>query len=598
MEAASLSFSEPSWFAALAILPAIALLLWWANRRNTLLLQQVVAPRLFEQLVDSVSGKRKFIRAALLLGSLTLLITTLARPQLGTAPISTTQAGKDIIVAVDVSRSMLADDSAPNRLTQAKFFVQDLINCLRGDRLGLITFSGTAFLQIPPTIDYGAIAGGVEELDVNFIPRGGTNIASAIRVARTAFGHLVGEARALILVSDGEELEGKAIIEAKKAASQGIHIYAVGIGTTRGSLIPIAAAQSGEQDFVRGTDGKPVISHLDAAYLKAIAETTGGFYCPFSPFLSAQRIFNQGLLPSLVTRKGQALMSSRPIERFEWTLIPAILLLLAWRLTEHWRIGCCRRILFPGLILVGILSTATSVKAAQNGLESYQRGDYQKALKDFESCLQERPNLPEASFNAGTAAYRLGDYDRALDFFGKAIPGKSVQLRASAQYNMGNSLVRKGEASSSCEQRRAQWKAAIRQYDQVLRQQPKNKAAADNKKLVQAMLREQDQRENKGSQQDQRENKGSQQDQRENKGSQQDQNSRSGASSTFPSFVSKTDKNEQAGGRKGGLSSGTMIPSALLTAEQANMIIDSMKEDEQHVKIRGQDLPEDIYKNW
>ena len=588
METASLSFGEPSWFAALSILPVITLLLWWTNRRNKLLLQQVIAPRLFGQLVDSVSGRRKFIRTALLLGGLTLLIITLTRPRMGTSPTKTIQVGRDIIVAVDTSRSMLATDSAPNRLTHAKLFVQDFADFLRGDRLGLVTFSGTAFLQIPLTTDYSAVISGVKELDINFIPRGGTNIASAIRIAREAFGHFSGAVRALILISDGEELEGRAIVEAKKAASQGIRIYTVGIGTAGGSLLPIAATRAIEQDFVRDTDGKPVTSYLDAAFLKEIAETTGGFYCPFSPFLSAQRIFSQGILPSLVARKSQASISSRPIERFEWTLIPAILLLSAWWLAGKRKENPpqCRPIPIPGLALIGVLSAVTSIHAAQDGLESYQRGDYQKALKDFESCLQKRPNLAEASFNAGAAAYKLGDYDRALDFFGKSILGKSVQLRVSAQYNMGNSLVRKGEVSSSRDQKRAEWKAAIQQYDQVLKQEPKNKAAADNKKLVQAMLEKQDQREKQEGRQDQR----------EKQEGRQDLNSHPNVSPTPLSIAPRPGSNKGTGGREGG--SSKTVPALALTKEQANALIDSMKEDEQHVKIRGQDFHQGTYRNW
>ncbi|ALJ56432.1 von Willebrand factor type A domain protein [Candidatus Xiphinematobacter sp. Idaho Grape] len=585
METASLSFGEPSWFAALAILPVITLLLWWANRRNKLLLQQVVALRLFDQLVGSISRRQQSIRTALLLGSLALLIITLARPRLGASPIKTLQEGRDIIVAVDISRSMLAVDSAPNRLTHAKFFVQDFADFLQGDRLGLITFSGIAFLQIPLTTDYAAVANGVKELDTNFIPRGGTNIASAIRVARKTFGHFSGVVRALILVSDGEELEGRAVIEAKRAASQGIRIYTVGIGTTGGSLLPIAAARAGEQDLVRSTDGKPVTSYLDAAHLKEIAETTGGFYCPFKPFSSAQRIFHKGILPSLVAREGQASISSRPVERFEWTLIPAILLLSTWWLTGNRKGNVFQgrpTILFLDLVLLAVLSTVTSINAAQNGLESYRRGDYQKALKDFESYLQKRPNLAEASFDAGTAAYKLGDYDKALNFFGKAILGKSVQLRVSAQYNMGNSLVRKGEASPSDDQKRAQWKAAIQQYDQVLRQKPKNRAAADNRQLVQKMLKEQEQKETR----------------QEQKETRQEQNLHSGVSPALFSIASKSDRNEKAGGREKSFSHRKTVPSVSLTKEQANVLIDSMKEDEQHFEVHGQDFSQDIYRNW
>ena len=581
METASISFGEPAWLlAVIVIIPAATLLLWWANRRKNLLLQQVVAPRLVEKLVRSMSKRRQSIRTLCLLSTLTLLVITLAKPRLGSSSVKTVQAGRDIIIAVDVSQSMLATDLVPNRLTRAKLFVQDCLNLLHGDdRLGLISFAGTAFLQIPLTTDYSAIMNSIKELDTNFILRGGTNIASAIRIAKKTFGHFNGSMRALILISDGEELEGKAIIEAKKAASQGIRIYTIGIGSVNGALLPLTT-ENGRQDFIRDTDGNPVTSRFNADCLKEISEATNGLYCPLNTS-AAQQIVSH-ILSSLAEQQGQALISSHPIERFEWTLIPSIFLLLVWWLTGNQKRALSQHSpIFLDLLLLGILSVGTPIHAEQSGLNSYRKGDYQKALKDFERCLQKRPNLAEASFNAGTAAYKLRDYDKALDYFGRAMLGKSNSLRISAQYNMGNSLARKGEGSLSNDQKRAQWIAAIQQYDQVLQQHPEHRFAADNKKLVQQMLKDIENLQN----------------QKENL---QNQNSHSDLPLPVPTILKK--------GKEGGVSRmeektelSHMIksPPNTLTEEQADALIDSIEEEELHLTAPPrQEAAEAIYKNW
>ncbi|PWU06594.1 MAG: hypothetical protein C5B47_07400, partial [Verrucomicrobia bacterium] len=487
METTSLNFGEARWFFALATLPILALLFWWAHQRGAKSLQQIVAPRLREQLIGSVSIGRRILRAIIFLAGIALLLATLARPQLGVISTQTTRLGRDVILAVDTSRSMLATDYAPSRLERAKLFGQDLMNLFQGDRLGLIAFAGTAFLQAPLTTDYSAVLNNLKELDTNTIPRGGTDISSAIRAAEEAFGHAEGTFRALVLVSDGEDLEENAVQEAKKAADQGIRIFTVGVGSSTGSLLPILT-EEGQQNFVRDSNDKPVISRLDESRLKEIAKVTGGFYSHLSPS-TAQEIFQRGILP-LTERQGQTFTSRQPVERFEWTLVPAIFLFVVW-----WLIGERRRRRFDtgrhsrALVLL-LLLTSVSVRA-QSGLRSYQMGDYQTALKQFEAEAKQYPT-EEALFAAGAAAYKLQDYDKALNFFGQSLLGKSGKLRTKARYNMGNTLVRKGEAVASHEQKRAQWKAALQQYDLVLKEDPKYTAAADNKKVVEKMMKDLD----------------------------------------------------------------------------------------------------------
>ncbi|MFZ4776340.1 MAG: VWA domain-containing protein, partial [Terrimicrobiaceae bacterium] len=271
METLALTFGSPLWLWGLLALPVFAALYVWSQFRGRALVPKVVAPRLREQLAGSVSVVRRAIRGGLILATLALALVALAQPRYGFTQQEIKQKGRDIIVAVDTSRSMLATDIAPNRLTRAKLLTQDLIRLLKGDRVGLVAFAGSAFLQAPLTLDYTAVINSLDELDTNVIPKGGTNIAAAIATAEQAFGKAEGQTRALVILTDGEELDADGVAAARKAAEQGIRIFTVGIGSPEGSLIPFRS-EEGRQDFVRDTSGKPVQSRLDDSRLKEISK--------------------------------------------------------------------------------------------------------------------------------------------------------------------------------------------------------------------------------------------------------------------------------------------------------------------------------------
>ncbi len=250
METSALTFAEPRWFIALVILPVIAALYFWSHRRNDALIGKVVAPRLRAQLAGAVSVGRRVLKSVLILAVFALICAALARPQMGFIQREVKQKGRDVIIAVDTSRSMLATDVTPTRLARAKLVAQDLLHLVRGDRVGLVAFAGSAFLQAPLTLDYNAVLTSLDELDTTVIPKGGTNIAAAIRTADEAFGKGEGQTRALIILTDGEELDADGIAAAKHATSLGVRIFTVGIGSGEGSLIPLRS-EGGGTDFVR-----------------------------------------------------------------------------------------------------------------------------------------------------------------------------------------------------------------------------------------------------------------------------------------------------------------------------------------------------------
>src|SRR4029453_2999804 len=282
METSPLVFWGPAWFFALAIFPVVAALYLWSQRRSDSLLSKVVAPRLRSQLAGTVSKGRRTLKSAVILAVFGLISLALARPQMGFVQREVKQRGRDFIVAVDTSRSMLATDVAPSRLARAKLVAQDLLRLVRGDRVGLVAFAGSAFLQAPLTLASNAVLTSLEELDTAVIPKGGSNIAEAIRIAEQAFGKGEGQTRAPVTLTDGEELDADGISAAKRAATLGVRIFTVGIGSGEASLIPFRTEHGGT-DFVRDTSGKPVQSRLDEKRLREIAEAGGGFYEPLGP---------------------------------------------------------------------------------------------------------------------------------------------------------------------------------------------------------------------------------------------------------------------------------------------------------------------------
>src|SRR6202030_2089963 len=232
---------------------------------------------------------------ALQLLGLAFALIALAQPRWGYTFQDVKRKGLDLLIAVDTSRSMLSNDVQPNRIERVKLAIQDLINELQGDRVGLIAFAGRAFLQAPLTIDYDAVVEAINDLDTKTIPEGGTNISSAIALAMQSFGKSATGNRALIIFTDGEDLSGDAVTMAKEATDAGVRIFTVGVGTPQGSLIPVTG-EDGQTAFVKDSSGQVVKSRLDEKRLREVAEATGGFYLHLENGpRSMQQIENEGL---------------------------------------------------------------------------------------------------------------------------------------------------------------------------------------------------------------------------------------------------------------------------------------------------------------
>jgi len=523
-----MSFGQPLWFWALALLPLLFVLYVRNESRRRKLLGQLVAARLFERLAGTVSLSRRRFRLALLLLGLAALVTSLARPRYGYSWEENKREGLDVLIAIDCSRSMLATDLSPSRLQRAKLATQDLIAKLPGDRVGLIAFAGTAFLQAPLTIDYGAVLNSLDELDTNIIPRGGTNIAAAITEADAAFGKGESDNRCLVLFTDGEELEADAVAAAD-AEKDHMKIFTVGLGSADGSLIPIPDEKGGTT-FVKDENGQFVKSRLDESRLTKIAETTGGFYVHLQNGpAEMEKIIRDGL-GHMKEKEFETRLSRRPIERYQWPLGAALVLLVASSLIGE-RKRALRRAAAPAVAvaLLVLLLVPMAASAKNSGLEAYDREDYAGAISEFDRQLQQQSDSAALNFDLGAAAYKSGDYDKALAAFSKAVTSPNPLLRAAAEYNLGNTLFQQGAATEQEDHRVQHWKDALQHYEEALKVNPQDKDAEYNRDVVRRLLEQkeppkssQQQKKNKDDQQ-QGDSQSQQQQQQRSQGGQKDQ---------------------------------------------------------------------------
>lgn len=359
---------------------------------------------------------------------------------------------------------MLTPDVKPNRLTRAKLAIDDMARQLDGDGVGIVAFAGSAFLVCPLTLDYGAFHESLDAIDVHTIPRGGTNISSAILQARAALRRRPGSDKFLILVTDGENLEGDALSAAREAATQdGLKIFTVGIGTAEGDLIPLPADQGG--GFVRDEAGALVKSHLDEAGLKAIASATGGAYVhlggqgeDFESFLRAA--FGAVSKHDLVYRQQRIYT-----QRYQLPLAASLLMLLASLMVGTRRWGRARTAAVSHAIAVsavmGVLVIPTRSESADQGDPSGGTGD---------------AKAPLVEYNAGTSAYRAGQFPQASQAFQKSIKvapasdAKRLADQEDAYYDLGNALYRAGQQleKSAPQEALQKWAEAVKAYDTAL----------------------------------------------------------------------------------------------------------------------------------
>jgi Ca-activated chloride channel homolog len=319
-------FANPEYLDALYIIPLLILLYWLYRRNRSKLLQNFSERKLHNVLFPSFSGIKNTIKFSIIIISLCFLIIAAANPQVGTKMEEVKQTGIDVFILLDVSLSMQAEDIKPNRLERAKFQIANLIDKLKGDRIGLVIFAGEAYVQIPLTTDYSAANLFLSAVDFNSVPQPGTAIASAINLALKSFDKSVSTQKAIVLITDGEDHEGDINKAVSDAVSMGVKLYAIGLGSPDGAPIPLFDSRGNQVGFKKDKSGNTVLTKLDEETLKQIASAGGGEYYRGSNYEDYLDKIYKELSQLDKTEFGVKKVTDYE-DRFYYFLAPAILLL-------------------------------------------------------------------------------------------------------------------------------------------------------------------------------------------------------------------------------------------------------------------------------
>jgi Ca-activated chloride channel family protein len=493
-----MQFAHPNCLWLLTLVPALALLLVWAFRARRRALEQFVSQPLSDRLAQSVRPVVRRWKAVLLVAGVLLSVLALAQPRWGFEWRQVKSKGVDVFVLLDVSKSMWTEDVRPNRLTQAKFAVEDLLGKLQGDRIGLIAFAGSAFIQCPLTIDYEAFRLALHDADPHIIPRGGTAIALAIRTALKGFETGVDRDRAIVLVSDGEETVPDALAAADEAAKEGVRIYTIGVGTTEGDLIPIRE-DGHPMEYVKDPDGAVVKSRLDETLLKQLALKTQGIYVrSVAGDFGMDTVYDKGIA-QLKHKEVSEKLQRRFYERFQWPLGLALLLLAIEMFLSDRRRSVTRSV----ALLVALVGFAGSTQAAESPPEIYNQGVY---------------------------GYQTNDYQSAVQDFEQATAAKDRNLQERALYNLGNTFYRMGQATESQSLDKAMpiYQRSLKSYEDTLGLNPQDPDAKFNRDVVKKKIEELKKKQEQQKQQQQQQQGNQQKDQQQGQSGQQQQQQQGG----------------------------------------------------------------------
>lgn len=510
-----MSFLAPKLLYYLLLLPCFAGVKLWADLRARKVQEAFAAPRLRDSLVTGVSTGRSWLIFSMQLLALAGFIVALARPIWGEDKVIQNESGRNILIAIDSSRSMLANDVVPDRLTRAKLAAQDLMLALKDDRVGLIAFAGNSYLQAPLTTDHDAVVEAIQSLDFTSVPRGGSELGRALKLAIETFEKSPAKNHGLILFSDGGEPDSEITAYAQQAAKKNILVLTVGVGTEGGALIPDPDPDR-TGDFVRDQQGNVVKTKLEPQPLQEVASITRGRYLKLGSQPLAAGVVRD-LVASLQAQTNAARETVKPIERFYWPLSMGVLLLLAaWiiRPTSRMKTPSPALALLASALLVPDASAASNQKPEPTAAhEAYKRGEYDHAVKLYDDLLKEAPSArqkPLFAFGLGAAAHQLKDYDKAVGGFSQALESTDSGVQNQAHRGLAHSLYDQGDKALAKQPKFTvkAWRDSVKHFNAALAIEPENKEVKENRDFVQKRLDELQEQLNQQQQKGDKGNKG------------------------------------------------------------------------------------------
>ena len=449
-------------------------LFYWSQKIKKKRLQILTSSQLLPKLTPNFSFKQQILKLCLFVLGIIFLLLGLARPQWGTEQRIAKPTGIDVLIALDVSKSMLARDVRPNRLERVKLSINNLLDRVEGDRLGLIAFSGTAFLQCPLTLDHQAFTKTLNDLQIGIIKQPGTDISSPIDEAIRSFSKEDTD-RFLVLISDGEDLEGKGLKQAKEAAKDGVRIYTIGIGAKEGARIPMDSLGQPARNFLRDPQGQTVITKLDENSLQAIAGATQGKYFRLGP--TGEGLAKVlGILQSIGQQKKREQLSTKlPIDRYVFFVFIGFIFLcfemITSKISNSWSNSVSVCTVFFLFYFSGCIKQ-DNVKRAEEALES---GNPRKAAEFFKAEINAsetigKPTDPRLFLNAGLAYLQAGNLQNAEESLDISLDANldTPDIQAKALNGLGNIYYTKAnnflDKKNIVEARKA-WERAIEYYE-------------------------------------------------------------------------------------------------------------------------------------
>ena len=507
-----MQFSNPYLLNLLwALIPVFGIMVYGIRKRKKIL-SKFVNESMLPSIVPGFDPKKRWVKIILIVISLGFAIVALAGPQLGFKWEKTTQKGVDIMIALDCSRSMLAQDIKPNRLERAKREVIDLLHMMKSDRAGLVAFSGRAFLQCPLTLDHEAFNIFLKVLEPGFLPVGGTNLNAAIQECYNGFEKESDTEKAIIIITDGESTTGEVEETAREMAGKGIKIFSIGVGDLQGAPIP-----DEKGGFKKDTSGNIILSKVDTKTLEKLAAMTGGIYVrSVAGDMDLDMIYTDNILGTMERKTLTSGKKKIWENRYQWVLFPClVLLLIEFLLSPKKNVKELFIFIFViGIVFFtaqnGVVYAQTVSSSVKLGISAFNEQKYEQAKKHFIDAQLESPENAKLYYNIGAAAYMNKEYEQAKKNFIQAAKTDDIKLRHDARYNLANTAYRMGNLDE-----------AIKGYETILKDFPDDGQTKENLTFVKQKKKEQQQQ--KESKSD-KEKQNSEKDQDKEKNKDQDKN--------------------------------------------------------------------------
>lgn len=494
-------WAHPHWFNGLWLIPVLLLIFFWGERKRERDLSRFISASLWGKLVTVDPARRKF-KKILMTAVVLLLIFALARPQKRGELVKVERQGVDLMIALDTSASMLAQDYKPNRFAKAKREIISLLRYLKGDRVGVVVFSGVSFLQCPLTLDYRAARLFAEAMEINMLPRPGTAVGDAVRTAIRGLDDRGPQKKVILLITDGEDHESRPLEAAEQAQALGIKIYCIGIGSTEGEPIPVLDSKGKVTGYKKDEEGKVILSRVGEQALQEIALKTGGAYFRATAGeLELERIYKE--IEGLEKGKFEEDYVTKYEDRFFYLLWLAFLLLCAEMVIGERRrseniVGVTPRgypsqsgqaqrpaptlpLLFLAMFSCLLIAWKPPVEHRNTrGNKLYQQQNYEEALKVYQDAQADAPQKPELNYNVGNAQYQQKQYDQSKESYQQSLTAADEKLRANIYYNLASAEFRKSDLKES-----------LRLFEKALELNPKDEDTRYNIELIKKLLEKQ-----------------------------------------------------------------------------------------------------------